>query len=126
MAIDNKIKDEKLQYGINREPAKMLALSSDKIDKYQYLTGEEILLSDQSRIVEQVKFSYALFGKSFEKQIKTIEDQGIKHVGALKVLRPKENKEPESTEGIFPKDTRTNEVKDEIYGIKKWEEKIKP
>ena len=50
MTIDKKIKDEKLQYNINRETAKISALSSDKIDKYDYLPGEEIFPSDQSRI----------------------------------------------------------------------------
>ena len=76
MTIDDKIKYEKLQYDINREAAKISALSSDKIDKYEYLTGEEILLSDQSRIIEQAKFTYFPLGKRFEKQIKTIEEQG--------------------------------------------------
>ena len=52
MTIDNKIKNEKLRYDINREAAKILALSSGKIDKYEYLTGEKILPSDQSRIIE--------------------------------------------------------------------------
>ena len=51
MTIDDKIKDEKLQYNINREAAKISALWSGKIDKYEYLTCEEILPSDQSRIV---------------------------------------------------------------------------
>ena len=53
MTIDNKIRDEKLQYDINREAAKVSALSSGKIGKYEYLTAEEILASDQSRIIEQ-------------------------------------------------------------------------
>ena len=52
MAIDDKIKDEKLQYNINREAAKRSALSSSKIDKYEFLTGEEVLPSDQSKIIE--------------------------------------------------------------------------
>ena len=42
MTIDDKIRDEKLQHGINREEAKMSALSSGKIDKYEYLTGKKI------------------------------------------------------------------------------------
>ena len=49
MVIDNKIKDEKIQLDINREAAKISALSSCKIDKYEYLTGQKILPSDQSR-----------------------------------------------------------------------------
>ena len=58
MTIDNKVKDKKLQYDINREAAKISALFSGKIDKYEYLTGEEILPSDQSRIKAQAKFTY--------------------------------------------------------------------
>ena len=77
MAINDKIKDEKLSGNINREAAKISALSSGKIYKYEYPTSEEILPSDQSRI-EQTKFTYFPLGKAFEKQIKTNEDQGEK------------------------------------------------
>ena len=75
MTIDDKIKDGKLQYDINREAAKVSVLSSGKIDKYEYLTGEEILQSDQSRIIEQARFTYSPLGKAFEKERKTIEEQ---------------------------------------------------
>ena len=78
MTIDDKIRDEKLQYDINREAAKISALSSEKIDKYEYLTGEEILPPDQRRVIEQAKFTYSSLRKAFVKQTKTIEDQGIK------------------------------------------------
>ena len=78
MTIHDKIRDEKLQQDINREATKISALSSGKIDKYEFLTGEEILPSDQSRVREQAKFPFSPLGKSFEKQIKTIEDEGIK------------------------------------------------
>ena len=81
--IDDKIIDEKLQYDINREAAKISALSSGKIDKYEYLTGEEILPSDQRRVIEQAKFTYSLLGKASEKQTKTIEDQGKKQKKAI-------------------------------------------
>ena len=74
MTIDDKIRDETLQYDINREEAKVSA-SSGKIDKYECFIGEEILPSDQSRIIKQARFTYSHLGKSFEKQIKTIEDQ---------------------------------------------------
>ena len=76
MTIEDQIKDEKLQYDINREAAKISALSSGKIDKYEKLTGEEILPSNQRQIIEQAKFTYSPLGKAFEKQIKTIENQG--------------------------------------------------
>ena len=83
MTIEDQIKDEKLQYDINREAAKISALSSGKIDKYEYLTGEEILPSNQQQIIEQAKFTYSPLGKSFEKQTKTIEDQGEKQIKAI-------------------------------------------
>ena len=60
MTNDDKAKDEKLQYDINREAAKILALSSGKTDKYEYLTGKEILPYDQSRITEQASLNILL------------------------------------------------------------------
>ena len=78
MMIDDKIKDEKLQHDVRREAAKISTLSSGKIDKYEYLTGEEILSFNQKQIKEQAKFTYSPLEKAFEKQTKTIEDQGEK------------------------------------------------
>ena len=72
MTINDQIKDEKLQHDINREAAKI----SGKRHKYEYLTGEDILLSTQQQIIEQEKFTYSPLGQDFDKQIKTIEDQG--------------------------------------------------
>ena len=69
MTIDDNIRDEKLLYDINREQAKISALSPRKTDKYEYLKYKEILPSDQSRIIEQAKFTYSPLGKAFEKQI---------------------------------------------------------
>ena len=83
MTIEDQIKDEKLQYDINREAAKISALSSGEIDKYEYLTGEEILPSNQQQIIQQAKFNYFPLGKAFEKQIKTIKDQVEKQVKAI-------------------------------------------
>ena len=68
MIIDEEIKDEKLQYRINREAVKILALSSGKIDKYEYLTGKEMFPSHQSRIIEQAKFTFSPLIKAFEKK----------------------------------------------------------
>ena len=83
MTIEDQIKDEKPQYDINREAAKISALSSGKLDKYEYLTGEEILPSNQQQTIQQAKFSYSLLGKALEKQRKTIEDRGEKQVKAI-------------------------------------------
>ena len=57
MTIEDKIRNEKLQYDINREAAKKSAQSSGKIDKCEYLTGEEVLPPDQSRMIEYFKFT---------------------------------------------------------------------
>ena len=78
MTINDQIRDEKLQYNVNREAAKISALSSSKIQKYEYLTGEDILPSNQQQMIEQAKLTYSPLRKTFEKQIKTIEDQGKK------------------------------------------------
>ena len=83
MTIDDQIRDEKLQYGINRETAKISALSAGKIHKYEYLTGEHILPSNQEQIIEQAKFNHSSLGRAFEKQTKAIEDQGEKQIKAI-------------------------------------------
>ena len=69
-----------MQYDIHREATKISTLSSGKIDKCEYLTNEEILPSDQSRIIEQTKWTYSLLVKIFEKQI---ESQGKKQIKAI-------------------------------------------
>ena len=86
MTINDQIRDEKLQHDINREAAKISALSSGKIHKYEYLTGEDILPSNQQQIIEQARFTYSPLGKAFDKQIKTIEDQFKKQVEKLKIM----------------------------------------
>ena len=87
MTIDSQIGDEKLQYDINREATKISALSSGKIDKYEYLTGEEILPSNQKQITGQAKLAYSPFGKAIEKQEKTIENPGEKQIKAIQNQR---------------------------------------
>ena len=99
MTLEDQIRDEKLQYDINREAAKISALSSGKTDTNEYLTGEEILPSNQQQIIEEAKFTYSPLGKAFEKQIKTIEDQRKKQIDALADLKPKE---------IKPRETKPN------------------
>ena len=94
MTVNNQIRDKKLQHDINREAVKISALSSGKIHKCEYLTGEDILLFNQQQIIEQAKFTYSPLEKAFEKQMKTIEDQGEKQIDALKDLKPKEQTKP--------------------------------
>ena len=94
MTINDQVKDENLQYDINREEDKISSLSSGKIHKYEYLTGEDILPSNQQQIIEQATFTYSPLGKAFEKQIKTIENQGKKQIDALQNLKPKKETKP--------------------------------
>ena len=68
MTIDDQIRNKKLKYDIDREAAKTSALSSNKIGKCEYLTGEEILPSNQKQIIEQAKLSYAPLEKRLKNE----------------------------------------------------------
>ena len=116
MTIHHQIRDEKIQYDINREAAKILALSSGEIRKYEYLTGEHILTSKQQQTIKQTKFTYSPLRKAFVKQIKTIEDQGEQQIDDLKDLKPKEETKPiEDKSNIKSKATIIfNEIINEI------------
>ena len=70
---NDQTRDEKLQYDINRKAAEISPLWSGKTDKYEYLTGKEMLPSNQQQIIEQAKFTYSPMGKAFGKQIKTLK-----------------------------------------------------
>ena len=88
MTIDDQIKDKKLQCDINREAAKISALSSGKIGKYEYLTGEEILPSNQKQIIDQVNLIIHLLERLLKtKQIKL----NIKEKNKSKQLKNMEN-----------------------------------
>ena len=83
MTIDDR--DEKLQFDINNEAAKVSALLSGKIDKYEYLTSDQIIPRNQKRVREKTKFVYSPLGKAFEKQIKKQLKNKEKH--KLKLLK---------------------------------------
>ena len=123
MTIEDQIKDEKLQYDINREAAKISALSSGKLDKYEYLTGEEILPSNQQQIIQQAKFNYSPLGKAIEKQIKTIKDQGEKQAVALESLNVP-NKKLSSIKDFIPIENLNPEIINEIKRIEEIEKKV--
>ena len=123
MTIEDQIKDEELQYDINREAAKISALSSGKLDKYEYLTGEEILPSNQQQITQQVKFNYSPLGKALEKQIKTIKDQGEKQVVALESLKDSDKKLT-SIKDFIPTENLNPEIINEIKRIEEIEKNV--
>ena len=121
MKADDQIRDEKLQQDIKREAAKTSALSSGIIDKYQYLEGEEILPPDESRLIEQAKFSYFPLGTAFAK--KKLKQLKIKEKNKLKLSAEYEQK-TKSVGGIFPKDLENNDIKYELSKIKKQKKKL--
>ena len=123
MTIEDQIKDEKLQYDINREAAKISALSSGKFHKYEYLTGEEILPSHQQQIIQQDKFNYSPLGKALEKQRRTIKDQGEKQVVALESLKPPDKKLP-PIKDFIPMENLNPEIINEIKRMKKYKKRL--
>ena len=123
MSIESQIKDEKLQYDINREAAKISTLSSGKLDKYEYLTDEEILPSNQQQIIQQAKFTYSPLGEALDKQRKTIEDQGEKQVDALESLKDSNKKLP-PIKDFIPMENLNPEIINEIKRIEEIEKKV--
>ena len=116
MTIDDKTRNEKSQYDSNREAAKILALSSGKIDKYEFATVEEILALDQRRVIEQAKFacSRKTKRKTLEKRgekIDAIMNQGKKFTA----LTNKEGDHKDNYKEIFEKIVR--ERVDEIKNL---------
>ena len=122
MTINGQIRDQKLRYDISREAAKISASSSGKVHKYEYLTGQDILPSNQQQIIQQAKFTHSPLGKAFEKQIKTIEDQAQKQVEALNALKSNNQL---TIEDLIPKSAFNNdEAKKEVDKIKEIEKHV--
>ena len=119
MTIDDKIRDEKLQYEINREGAKILAKTLDTPYKNEYLTGEEMIPSDRKKLIEQIKFQYGPLGKALEKQTKAIEAQGEKQVKTI-VKNSKQllkSDEIQYIKDIIPEDKINKDAKNELNEI---------
>ena len=92
MTINDQIKDEKLQYDINREAAKISALSSGKLHKYEYLTGEDVLPSNQQQIIEQTYLLILLQEELLKNKQKQSRIKVKKQVDALEKLKPEKTK----------------------------------
>ena len=121
MTTNDQIRDKELQYGINREAAKISAVSSGKLHKHEYLTGEDILSSNHQQMIKQDKFTCSPLGKSFEKQLKTIKNQGEKPIkaiqdqGKVKTIK-KYTHDVEDTPLISKQKDLFNELVDERLG----------
>ena len=115
MTTDDKIRDENLQYDINIEAAKISALLSGKIDKYEYLTGEEILPSNR-RQIKQANFTYSSLAKALEKQTEK-QVSALNLYGKLDVFK--------KIEDIFPKNLLTDLSTNKALEIIKLQNSIK-
>ena len=126
MNINDKIRDKKLQDDIN-SATKTSALSSCKMDKYEYLKGKEIFSQKQHRIIKQAKSTYSLLRKALEKQVKTIGQQGKQQrestdeQGEKQLLAPNENIRKDGDNGLptynrdKDRDSLDKKIIEEIY-----------
>ena len=124
MTINDQIRDKKLRYGINRKVAKISSKSSGKLHKHVYLTGEDIIPSNQQQTIEQAKFIYSPLGKAFEKQIKIVEDQGKKQIDALKILEPKAFESGSNNKPVITKEIYDQILEERMDEILKMRDKI--
>ena len=90
--LDQKIKQNEAQYGLDKELGKISALSSNNLDKHEYLTGEDLDLKPST--VEQAKFEYSPLGKIFNKGL----SEKDKKEGLLKIVKNIEDKNEKSLE----------------------------
>ena len=77
--LDDKIKAEKIAHDLGKEAAKISALKSGNIRKYQYLTDQEIIPSGREEALSMARFEYSPLGKALEKQTKTIQEESKKN-----------------------------------------------
>ena len=92
--LDDKIKANKAQYDLDREAAKISALSFGELEKYEYLTGED--LGYKLDVIQEVKFEYSPLGKVFNKGI----DESDKKEGLLKRLKNIDGKNKDQLDEI--------------------------
>ena len=83
--LNRKIKQNETQYDLNRKATQILALSSNNLDKYEYLTGEDLGLKPST--IEKTKFEYSPLGKIFNKGLnkKDREEGLLKKLKKLKI-----------------------------------------
>ena len=114
-----------MKYNIDIEASKASAISSEKSDRYEYVTGQVMLPSNQGQIIEQATFIYISQGNVFEKQTKTIEDQNTKGKNKLKLSRVlKLDSQQISIKGAILEDQLNEETKNEIEKINKMEKMV--
>ena len=99
--LDRKIMQNEAQYDLDRKASKISALSSNNLDKYEYLTGEDLGLKPTT--VGQAKFEYSPLGKILNKGL----DKNNKKEGLFKRLKNIEDNNEEQLE-LFSKANKTS------------------
>ena len=123
MTTNGKIRDKKLQYDINKATAKISALSLSKIDKYKYLTDEEILPTQQHILT---KILYFLLDEVIEKQIKAIEEQGKNQAEAIQFLNlTTKTEELKQLEDIFSQNQLSQLINGRLKGTVEMQSSLK-
>ena len=134
--LDNKIRQNKADYDLHRKNAKISALSSGKLNKYEYLTGEDLGYTPDS--VQKAKFAYSPLGQVFNigldsnerqegllKRLKNIEDKADNQLRAIEndignqppAIKDDINNQPLSIKGRKIRDAKGNEIKELNYVV---------
>ena len=115
MTIDDKIRVEKLQNDINKEHIKISTLPSTKTVKYEFLTGIEILLPDQSRVIDPAKFTFSHLGKFLEKFDQKQLKMRLKNKQKRLKVQPKNTDQKLKTiSNLFSKNFSATEARNEL------------
>ena len=128
--LDNKIRSNQVQYDLDRQNAKISALSSDELDKYEYLTGED--LGYKPDVVQKAKFEYSSLGQVFNKGLDTSEKQVVL-LSRLKNIEDKTDRQLEENKdnqlgvkyiGYTAKEELSQEAKDMLEKLNNQEKLI--
>ena len=122
--LDNKIRANKAQYDLDRQAAKISALSSGELEKYEYLSGKD--LGYKPDVIQKAKFENSPLGKFFNKEL----DKNDKKEGLLKRLKDIEGKNEDQLnnieyQGIKQLDAIKKQGKENLISIKKQEKQLK-
>ena len=111
--IDNKIRVNQAQYDLDRLAAKISALSSGELRKYEYLTGED--LGYKPSVLEQTKFDYSSLGKVFNMGLDDKDDQKEQLLKRLKNIEDKNEKLPNTVSGAIKAGKNVSNKSDFYY-----------
>ena len=120
--LNRKIMQNEAQYDLDRKAAKISALSSNNLDKYEYLTGEDLGL--KSSTIEQAKFEYSPLGKIFNKGLDKDKDKKEGLLKRLKTIEGKIKGENKKASEPIKNEEQLEVLKDESTVVDKRPKKI--